>query len=113
MQQKNMNYRGFFAVLSVVLALFLTFHLLLRSDLTRKREQTEEMTRALARLEEEHRDLSNQLSVVGTEDYIVSSAMQNYSYVSRDDIRFEFTNPEALYAYTDAEIQILMEELGD
>jgi hypothetical protein len=32
--------------------------------------------------------------------------------VNRNDIRFEYTNPEALYAYTEGEIAILMDELG-
>ena len=113
MQQRSMNYRGFIAVLSVILVLFLAFHLMLQSDLSRKREETEALNAALPRLQDEHRDLTNQLSVVGTEDYIVSSAMQNYSYVSRDDIRFEFSNPDALYAYTDQEIAVLVEELAD
>ena len=39
--------------------------------------------------------------------------MENYSYMNKDDIRFEFTNPEALYAYTEEEIRILMDEMVD
>ena len=43
----------------------------------------------------------------------MSSAVRDYSYVRKDAIRFEFTNPEALYAYTDDELQILMDEMND
>ena len=39
--------------------------------------------------------------------------MQNYSYVNRNDIRFEYSNPQALYAYTAEEARIMVEELGD
>ena len=68
---------------------------------------------ALTRLEDENRELTDQLSIVGTKDYIVSSAMENYSYVKKDDIRFEFSNPEALYTYSEEELRILVDEMAD
>ena len=34
-------------------------------------------------------------------------------FVNRDDIRFEFTNPEALYAYTAEELRILVDEMAE
>ena len=40
------------------------------------------------------------------------TAIQNYSYVNRDDIRFEYSNPQALDAYTEAEVRILVEEMA-
>ena len=43
----------------------------------------------------------------------MSSAVKDYAYVRHDAIRFEFTNPEALYAYTEEELQILMDEMND
>ena len=92
--RKTMTIRGFILILTLVLAVFLTLHLLMR-------------------LEDENRELTDQLSIVGTEDYIVSSARENYSYVSRDDIRFEFTNPEALYTYTEEELRTLVDEMAD
>ena len=54
-----------------------------------------------------------QLNVVGTDEYIMSSAVRNYSYVQKDAIRFEFTNPEVLYAYSEEELRILMDEMSD
>ena len=65
------------------------------------------------KLEEEFKSLNKQLSVVGTDEYIISSAVRDFSYVKRDAIRFEYTNPEVLYAYSEAELQILMDELND
>ena len=43
----------------------------------------------------------------------MSSAVKDYSYVKKDAIRFEYTNPEALYAYSEDELQILMDEMND
>ena len=31
----------------------------------------------------------------------------------RDDILFEYSNPEALYAYTEEELRILVDEMAD
>ena len=110
--QRTMTVKGFIVILSLILAVFLTFHLLMKGDLSRKAEQEEELAQALAKLQEEEKDLKNQLNIVGTEDYIVSSAMENYSYVKKDNIRFEFSNPEALYTYSEEELRILVDEMA-
>ena len=34
------------------------------------------------------------------------------TYTHEDDIRFEYSNPQALDAYTEAEVRILVEEMG-
>jgi hypothetical protein len=39
--------------------------------------------------------------------------MENYAYVKKDDIRFEFSNPEALYTYSEEELRILVDEMAD
>ena len=110
---RMMTVKGFILILFLILAVFMTFHLLMKGDLTRKAEQEELLQEALAELQEEEKDLKAQLSIVGTEDYIVSSAMENYSYVKKDDIRFEFSNPEALYTYSEEELRILVDEMAD
>ena len=43
----------------------------------------------------------------------MTSAVRDYAYVQKDAIRFEYTNPEALYAYTEEELQILMDEMNN
>ena len=110
---RTMTVKGFIIILSLILAVFLFLHLLMKGDLSRKAEQEETLRAALAELQEEEKDLKNQLSIVGTEDYIVSSAMENFSYVKKDDIRFEFSNPEALYSYSEEELRILVDEMAD
>ena len=111
--RKTMTIKGFIVILCLVLAVFLTLHLIMKGDLSRKAAQENELKQALSALQEEEKDLKAQLSIVGTEEYIVSSARDNYAYVSRDDIRFEFSNPEALYTYTEEELRILVDEMAD
>ena len=97
---RSMNLKGFLLILGIMLLVFLVLHSMLRGV-----QKT--------RLEEEYKTLSNQLNVVGTEEYIMSSAVKDYSYVKKNAIRFEFTNPEVLYAYTEDELQILMDEMNN
>ena len=111
--RKVMNLKGFLVILALMLAVFLILHPILRARYSEKAERETALRATLVQLEDENRELTNQLNIVGTKDYIVSSAMENYAYMSKDDIRFEFTNPEALYAYTEEEIRILMDEMVD
>ena len=107
--RKVMNLRGFLLILALLLAAFLIVHPILRGKYNEKAGEENALQARLLQLEDENR----QLEIVGTKDYIVTSAMENYSYINKDDIRFEFTNPEALYAYTEDEIRILMDEMAD
>ena len=111
--RKSMTIKGFVVIMALILAVFLCLHLIMKGDLTRKAEQESVLRQALAKLQEEEKDLKNQLSIVGTEDYIVSSARENYSYVGREDIRFQYSNPEALYTYTEEELRTLVDEMAD
>ena len=110
---RTMTVKGFLVILSVILAVFLCLHLIMKGDLSRKAEEEEALQLALAELKEEEKDLRNQLSIVGTDSYIVSSARENYSFLKKDEIRFEFSNPEALYTYSEEELRILVDEMAD
>lgn len=111
--QRAMTIKGFIVILALILAVFLCLHLLMKGDLSRKAEQEAALQEALAALQNEEKDLRNQLEIVGTDDFVISSARENYSFVSRNDIRFEFSNPEALYTYTEEELRILVDEVAD
>ena len=111
--RKVMNLRGFLLILALLLAVFLIVHPILRGKYNEKAGEENALQARLLQLEDENRLLTGELEIVGTKDYIVTSAMENYSYINKDDIRFEFTNPEALYAYTEDEIRILMDEMAD
>ena len=110
---RSMNLKGFVLILGIMLAIFLVLHLTMKSAVDDKAEKEKILKIQKTKLEEEYKDLNNQLNVIGTDDYIISSAVKDYSYVRSDAIRFEYTNPEALYAYTEEELQILMDEMSD
>ena len=110
---RSMNLKGFLLILAVMLVIFLILHSVLKGTLNENAEEEKLLRVKKTRLEEEYNRLNKQLNVVGTDEYIMSSAVRDYSYVKKDAIRFEFTNPEALYAYSEAELQILMDEMND
>ena len=110
---KTMNMKGFLLILGIMLLIFLILHSVLKSTVDEKAEKEKALRVQLTQLEEEYNRLNKQLNVVGTDEYIMSSAVRDYSYVKKDAIRFEFTNPEALYAYSEEELQILMDEMND
>jgi len=110
---KSMNLKGFLVILGVMLAVFLILHSMLRGTVNEKAEEEKLLRVQKTKLEEEFKRLNKELNVMGTDEYIMSSAVKDYSYVRKDAIRFEFTNPEVLYAYSESELQILMDEMND
>ena len=110
---KTMTVTGFFVILALILAVFLCLHLIMKGDLSRKAEQENALKLALTKLQEEEKDLKNELSIVGTQDYIITTARNDYAYVGKNDIQFKYTNPEALYTYTEEELRILVDEMAD
>ncbi len=110
---KTMNLKGFLLILGIMLLIFLVLHSTLRGTANEKAEEEKILRVKKTKLEEEYKRLNKQLNVVGTDEYIMSSAVRDYSYVRKDAIRFEFTNPEVLYAYSESELQILMDEMND
>ena len=111
--QRSMSLKGFLVLLGIIVLVFLAAHLALRGNAGRKRGEENLLRQELARLQDEQKDLDTQLNLVGTDDYIISSARDQYSYVNREDIRFQYTNPDALYGYSEEEIRILLDELAE
>ena len=107
------NWRRFAWAAGLLLAVFVLLFALLRSRSSQVRQEETALRVTLTRMEEKNKEMNAQLSEVGTEDYIVSSAMTNFAFMNRNDLRFRFTNPEALYAYTEDELKILMDEMAD
>ena len=110
---RTMSLKGFVLILGLMLAAFLVLHLTMKSGVNEKAQKEKALKVELTRLQEENKGLTAQLNMVGTDEYIMSSAVKNYSYVKKDAIRFEYTNPEALYAYSQEELQILLDEMND
>ena len=110
---RTMTFKGFFLILGVVLLIFFILHSILKNSADEQRQKQQELRVQLTRLEEENKELLSKLNLAGTDEYIMANAVKKYSYVKKDAIRFEYTNPEAIYAYTDQEMQILMDEMSN
>jgi len=110
---RTMNFKGFLLILGVVLVVFLGLHTVLKNSAEEQNRKQQELRVQLTRLEEENKELLSKLNMAGTDEYIMANAVKKYSYVKKDAIRFEYTNPEALYAYSDREMQILMDEMNN
>jgi cell division protein FtsB len=110
---RSMNWRGFVLIISLILIVFLVLHLTMQNTLKAQTEKISSLNASKARQDELRQELERRIEMVGTDDYIARSAIQNYSYVNKNDIRFEFDNPEALNRYTEDEIRILVEELAE
>ena len=113
MTQTTMNWRKFAWIAGILLGIFLVIFLFLHHSLQGTRQEEDARQVTLTRLGEQNKVMNEELNLVGTEDYIVSNARANYSFMNKDDLRFQFTNPEALYAYTEEELKILMDEMAD
>ena len=109
----RMNLRKFAWIAGGILAVFLVLFLLLHGRVRESQTEEKALRVTLGRLEEQNNEMNLQISQVGTEDYIVTSAMTNFAFMNKNDLRFQFTNPEALYAYTEDELKILMDETAD
>jgi cell division protein FtsB len=110
---RTMTFKGFILIIAAVLVVFLILHSILKGNVDEQSRKQQELRVQLTRLEEENKELLSRLNLAGTDEYIMSNAVKKYSYVKRDAIRFEYTNPEAIYAYSEKELQILMDEMND
>lgn len=110
---RSMNWKGFVLIIGLILIGFLTLHLIMRNTLKDQAEKEKALNQSKSRQEERYQELVKKQEMVGTDEYIAQSAIQNYSYVNKNDIRFEFDHPERLDLYTNAEIDIMMGELAE
>ena len=110
---ETVNWWKFIWISGGLLTAFMILFLLLNHQIQNARQEENGLRKTLTDMEKENVEMNAQLSQVGTEDYIVNSAMTNYAFMNKNDLRFQFTNPEALYAYTEDELKILMDEMAE
>jgi len=110
---RTMNWKGLLIIVGVLLLLFAIFHGIMQNKLNTNKDKQTGLQITLTKEQGDNNELHARLTEVGTMDYIVKSARENYAFISKNEMRFEFDNPEALSNYTERELQILMEELID
>ena len=110
---RQMNWRGFVLILAVVLVIFLPLHFAMKGTLNTQDERRIAGNAKLSQLEDLNQQLTRQLEIVGTDEYIAQSAIQRYNFVRDNDILFVIDNPDALNCYTEDEISLLVKEMAD
>ena len=108
--RKTMNYRQFAWIVGLMLVVFLAAYWIIGGQLHARREKENALAGSLIRLEDQNKEMEAELRLADSEDYIVNSAMTNYAFMNKNDLRFEITNPEALDAYTEEETKILLDQ---
>lgn len=108
-----MNFRKFGWIVGSMLAVFGLLFWFLSGRLGAKQQEENALRVTLTRMEDENKEMEAEMKLVDTEEYIVSSAVTQYAFMNRNDLRFRVTNSEALYAYTEGELKILMDEMAD
>lgn len=108
--RRTMNVKGLLIICGVILVVFLTVHLILQARLREKKAVKNETEMEMTALEAENAVLRKQLDYVKTDEYVIKNAKEALSFVNKNDIRFEFSNPEALASYTRDEMKRLMDE---
>lgn len=113
MHSRVMNWKGLAIVLGIILLVFLVLHFVLRGVLDSNAQKQNELQITLTQEEARNSGLHDELVEIGTTEYIIKNARENYDFISRNELLFEYENPEALYAYTEQELQVLMSELAE
>lgn len=113
MNSRYMNWKGLAILIGSLLALFLIVHFILKGILNNSTQTLHEREYQQTQEEARNNSLHDELDEVGTTEYIIRNARENYDFVSRNELRFEYENPEALYAYTEQELQILLTEMAE
>ena len=74
-------------------------------------DQQTQISRELALTQEKYDALKAKSLQVGSSSYIESVARQYYSFLKPGELRFEISNPDDLYGYTEEEMKILQQEI--
>ena len=110
---KRMTWQGFAMLAAIIMTAFIVAMMMIGNQQQQNNEKSTALQFALNHAYEGNNELVAELELVGTNGFIESSARRDLNYIKPGEMRFEFANPEALYAYTAEELEILMEEMTD
>lgn len=109
---KVMRWRQLILICGVVVVAFFVGQARLQAIGQETRDNQKNLQVSLTELQNRHNALEDELSQIGTESYIENRARTDYQFLKPGEKRFEVVNPEALYGYTEEEMQILLDETG-
>ena len=85
------------ALLLVIIAVFSAVNMRLNRNIASLQGMVDEGSYLVALKQKELSELSKQVQLASTDDYIANLARTQYGYLSPGEIRFVVTNPEALW----------------
>lgn len=104
------------AVVILLVVLGIIFYVVMaqsRQRLDALSTRNEQLQQQYAALDQENRDLREELTYVATDAYIEETARNEFGYVRDGEIHFHFANMDVLRGYTEAEWNALLDEFRD
>jgi len=111
--QKTMRWGKLLFVCVAALVVFLVARDKVNTTTSELAAQETALRVTLSELKDEALALERQIGQVGTKSYVESRAREDYQFIKEGELRFEFVNPEELYEYSDEEMRIRQEEMGE
>lgn len=97
MQAKEMRWTKLALICVAALTAFFVAVHQVNGHMVELRAREETLTSQLSALMRQQEELTEEISQVGTESYIMDRARSDYQYVNPGELRFEIVNPGALY----------------
>lgn len=104
------------AVVILLAALGIIFYVVMaqsRQRLDALSTRNEQLQQQYAALDQENRDLRDQLKYVATDAYVEETARNEFGYVRDGEIHFHFASIDVLKGYTESEWNALLDEFRD
>ena len=104
------------AVVILLAALGIIFYVVMaqsRQRLDALSTRNEQLQQQYAALDQENRDLRDQLKYVATDAYVEETARNEFGYVRDGEIHFHFASIDVLKGYTESEWNVLLDEFRD
>ena len=94
---KRMNLTTLLILVSAVILIGVLVINRLDADIAVLKEEQADLHEEEIEKKQERSELTNELEIAGTDDYIADKARTIYGYLYQDEIRFTITNPEVLW----------------
>lgn len=104
------------AVVILLAALGIIFYVVMaqsRQRLDALSTRNDQLQQQYAALDQENRDLRDQLKYVATDAYVEETARNEFGYVRDGEIHFHFASIDVLKGYTESEWNALLDEFRD
>jgi len=100
-QPARVNIGWLFLAITLVFTIYIAASGRIKSERESLNQRESAQRLQLSRLETEKAALEKEIGLAGTDPYIENVARTQYGFLKPGEIRFEITNPEALYSQSE------------